>query len=55
MTTTTHVYKDLGGLCLSVDIHTPESFNSEDGTVLIHFHKGYLVCKSRSSMAPSIF
>lgn len=42
-TTETHVYKRVGSLELTIDVHTPSEPSSEPRTALIWYHGGFLV------------
>ncbi|KAJ5090929.1 hypothetical protein N7532_009613 [Penicillium argentinense] len=48
---TTHTYKVVGDLALSVDITKPPNFSQDDPLVL-HFHGGYLMIGEKSSFPP---
>ncbi|KAF2020414.1 alpha/beta-hydrolase [Aaosphaeria arxii CBS 175.79] len=51
-TISTHVYKTVGDLNLTVDLHAPPNFNSDTGMVLVHFHGGYLLLGEKTTFMP---
>ncbi|KAI8962597.1 alpha/beta-hydrolase [Daldinia sp. FL1419] len=48
----TSVYKVAGNVSLTIDVHAPEGYNADSGTVLIHFHGGYLVIGEKTTYPP---
>ncbi|KAK1236962.1 hypothetical protein MKX08_007910 [Trichoderma sp. CBMAI-0020] len=48
--TTTHVYKTVNGLELTIDVSTPAT--AQGNVALIHFHGGFLLFGDKTSFAP---
>lgn len=42
LNTTTHIYKTVNGLDLTIDVSTPAT-TQDNNVVLLHFHGGFLV------------
>ena len=52
--TSVYTYKTAGRLSLAIDVSVPPGFDKEKGTVLIHYHGGFLVLNSIIALSPIV-